>query len=72
MTFEQWFNMQIDLSDCEVVRVEEVFFIAKAAWQAGYVDGVEAMGGPVIDPLAGLPGISDYTYGEFSKDCDRW
>lgn len=34
MTFEEWFNMQIDLDDCEVVRIEEVFSIAKAAWEA--------------------------------------
>lgn len=50
MTFEEWFKMQIDLDDCEVVRIEEVFSIAKAAWEAGYSDGVEAMGGPIDLP----------------------
>jgi hypothetical protein len=24
------------------------------------------------DPLEDLPGFSDQTYEEFSKDCDRW
>lgn len=24
------------------------------------------------DPLAGLPGMGDYTYEEFSRDSDRW
>lgn len=47
MTFEEWFKMQIDLDFRGDVCIEEVFSIAKAAWEAGYADGVEAMGGPV-------------------------
>lgn len=47
MTFEQWFEANywpVDDADEEfTVRV------ARAAWEAGYADGVEAMGGPV-DP----------------------
>ena len=82
MTFEEWFKESRDqfINDLEHFRPEskgsqgrQIAWL-KAAWQAGYADGVEAMGGPInaSDPNAGLPGTTEYTYEEFSRDSERW
>lgn len=76
MTFEEWFAEQENCQPADWNSMKNAYRfwvqIAWRAWEAGRADGVEAMGGPVIDPNAGLPGMGDYAYEEFSRDCDRW
>lgn len=74
MTFEEWFTNTFPEDDKDVVSNIIIKEIARAAWEAGYADGVEAMGGPVVhveNPNSGLPGTTDYTYEDFSRDSDR-
>lgn len=79
MTFEEWIATQDNCNAADWSSLPGAYRfwikIARAAWQAGYADGVEAMGGPIVhveEPNAGLPGTTEYTYEEFSRDSERW
>ena len=43
MTFEEWFEQEFWQIDEDERFVQQM----RRAWEAGYADGVEAMGGPV-------------------------
>ena len=43
MTFEQWFEQEFWQIDEDERFVDQM----RRAWEAGYAEGVEAMGGPV-------------------------
>lgn len=49
MTFEEWFEQRFPANTPEgsAARTGQFKDYLEEAWQAGYADGVEAMGGPV-------------------------
>lgn len=70
MTFEEWFEANqndIPFDDKEIGAAWELLTYI---WNEGYDQGV-ADSDPAVE-LAGLPGMGEYTYEEFSKDCDRY
>lgn len=74
MTFEEWYEANqhdIPFDDKEIGAAWELLTYI---WNEGYDQGV-ADSDPAVytpDPLEGLPGMEEYTYEQFSKDCDRW
>ena len=74
MTFDEWYEKnwtEIPFDDKELGAAWE---IAKFFWEEGYDQGVSDSD-PAVDlpdPNAGLPGMGDYTYEQFSRDSDRW
>jgi hypothetical protein len=81
MTFEEWFEQVFVPEYADVLEDPYDYRLyARLAWEAGFqagqdaADGVEAIGGPInaSDPNAGLPGTTEYTYEEFSRDSERW
>lgn len=53
MTFEEWFAEQENCQPADWNSMKSAYRfwveIARRAWEAGYADGVEAMGGPFAD-----------------------
>lgn len=73
MTFDEWIATQDNCTPADWSSLGGAYRfwikIARAAWEAGRADGIEAMGGPIVEPAISM---DDYTYEQFSKDCDRW
>lgn len=67
MTFEEWYQANqhnIPFDDKELGAAWELL---KYFWEEGYNQGAATKCGN-----EGLPGMEEYTYEQFSKDCDRW
>lgn len=74
MTFEDWFEENFPLGytkdgykDIHGLGMKEYL---KQAWESGYDVGHYDGYGDGADNT--LPGMTDYTYEQFSKDCDRY
>lgn len=51
---------------------EGQYRIIKETSHPSWEQAVEIATAEDEDPSADLPGMGDYTYEEFSRDCDRW
>lgn len=74
MTFEEWFEQNGDKTPFDDKELGAAWELIKYFWDEGYDQGI-ADSDPAVhveDSNAGLPGMEDYTYEEFSRDCDRY
>lgn len=67
MTFEEWYESNQNIIPFDDKEIGAAWELLRYFWISGYSQAMEDS-----DPAVDLPGMTDYTYEQFSKDCDRY